>query len=47
MDVKFIVCQMTMDVMNMTKDEFVEGIEVAGAASFIHFASDADISLTF
>jgi predicted peroxiredoxin len=38
---------MTMDVMNLEKDDFVEGIEVGGAASFIEFAKDADISLTF
>lgn len=47
MDVKLIACQMTMDVMNLEKDVFVDGIEVAGAASFIHFASDANITLTF
>ncbi len=47
MGVKLIACQMTMDVMGLDKDEFVDGIEVAGAASFIHFASDANISLTF
>jgi len=38
---------MTMDVMELEKDAFVDGIEVAGAASFIHYASDADITLTF
>ncbi|QQK76685.1 DsrE/DsrF/DrsH-like family protein [Salicibibacter cibarius] len=47
MDVKMIGCQMTMDVMNLEKDDFVDGIEVGGAASFIEFAKDADISLTF
>ncbi|MHA6252710.1 DsrE/DsrF/DrsH-like family protein [Oceanobacillus sp. CAU 1775] len=47
MGVKLIACQMTMDVMELDKDAFVDGIEVAGAASFIHFASDANITLTF
>ncbi|SFD44761.1 Peroxiredoxin family protein [Lentibacillus persicus] len=47
MGVKMIGCQMTMDVMNLEKDDFVDGIEVGGAASFIEFAKDADISLTF
>lgn len=47
MGVKMLACQMTMDVMELEKDEFVDGIEVAGAASFIHYASDADITLTF
>ncbi|MGG5254266.1 DsrE/DsrF/DrsH-like family protein [Neobacillus sp. SM06] len=45
--VKMIACQMTMDVMNLEKDHFVDGIEVGGAASFLHFASDADITLSF
>lgn len=47
MGVKIIACQMTMDVMSLDKDQFVDGIEVGGAASFIHYASDANISLTF
>ncbi len=45
--VKMIACQMTMDVMNLEKEHFVDGIEVGGAASFLHFASDADITLSF
>jgi peroxiredoxin family protein len=42
-----IACQMTMDVMTLEKEHFVDGIDVGGAASFLHFASDADITLTF
>src|SRR5699024_7632500 len=47
MGVKMIGCQMTMDVMGLDKDACVEGIEVGGAAAFIDFAEDADMSLTF
>ncbi|GAA0502588.1 DsrE/DsrF/DrsH-like family protein [Salinibacillus aidingensis] len=47
MNVKMIGCQMTMDVMNLDKDQFVDGVEVGGAASFIDFAKDADMTLTF
>lgn len=47
MGVKLIACQMTMDVMSLDKDEFVEGIDVAGAATFIEFAQDANITLSF
>ena len=47
MGVKMIACQMTMDVMTLEKEHFVEGIDVGGAASFLHFASDADVTLTF
>ncbi len=47
LDVKFIACQMTMDVMGLEKDAFVDGIEVGGAVTFLAFAKDADVSLTF
>ncbi|BAU28074.1 peroxiredoxin family protein [Aneurinibacillus soli] len=47
MGVKFIACQMTMDVMNLKKEDFVEGVEVGGAVTFLDFAYDADVSLTF
>lgn len=47
MGVTFIGCQMTMDVMGLEKDDFVDGVEVGGAATFIEFAQDADINLTF
>jgi peroxiredoxin family protein len=45
--VKIIACQMTMDVMSLDKDQFIEGIEVGGAATFLDFAYDAEVSLTF
>jgi len=47
LNVKLIACQMTMDVMSLEKDAFVEGIEVAGAATFIEYGMDANITLTF
>ncbi len=43
--VKFIGCQMTMDVFGLTKDDFIDGVEVGGAATFLEFAADADVSL--
>jgi peroxiredoxin family protein len=46
-DVKFIGCQMTMDVLGMEKEAFVDGIEVGGAVTFLEFAKDADVTLTF
>ncbi|QUG43440.1 DsrE/DsrF/DrsH-like family protein [Psychrobacillus sp. INOP01] len=47
MDVKFIGCQMTMDVMGFEIEDFVDGIEVGGAVTFLEFAKDADVTLTF
>ncbi|OHR67341.1 sulfur reduction protein DsrE [Bacillus sp. HMSC76G11] len=47
MGVTFIGCQMTMDVMGLEKEDFVDGIEVGGAVTFLEFAKDAEITLTF
>ncbi|GGJ10515.1 NADH dehydrogenase [Alicyclobacillus cellulosilyticus] len=45
--VKLIACQMTMDVMNLKKEDFIDGVEVGGAATFLDFAYDADVTLAF
>jgi peroxiredoxin family protein len=47
MGVRIIACQMTMDVIGLEKEHFVEGTEVGGAATFLDFAFDADVSLAF
>ena len=47
MGVKIIACQMTMDVMNLKKEDFIDGIEVGGAVTFLDFAKDANVTLTF
>ena len=43
--VKLIGCQMTMDVMGVKKEDLIEGVEVCGAAAFLEYAVDADITL--
>jgi peroxiredoxin family protein len=43
--VKLIGCQMTMDVFGFQVDEFVDGVDVGGAATFLEFAAEADIQL--
>jgi peroxiredoxin family protein len=43
--VKFIACEMTMSMFELDRSEFIEGIEFGGAATFIDFAGDAEISL--
>jgi len=45
MDVKMIGCQMTMDVFGFKKEEFIDEAEIGGAATFLEFASDANVSL--
>ncbi len=44
-EVKMIACQMTVDLFEFNKDDFVSGIEYAGAAAFFEFAGEADICL--
>lgn len=43
--VRMIGCQMTMDVMGVKETDLIEGVELGGAASFLEFAKDADITL--
>ncbi|GKV69274.1 hypothetical protein NCCP2716_17720 [Sporosarcina sp. NCCP-2716] len=45
--VQFIACQMTMDVMGLAETDFVDGISVGGAVTFLEFAKEADVTLTF
>lgn len=45
--VKMIACQMTMDVMGVKKEDLIDGIEVGGAATFLEFAGEDAIALTF
>ena len=44
-DVKLIGCQMTVDLFDFQKSDFIEQTEFGGAATFLGFAGDADISL--
>jgi len=42
---KLIGCQMTMDVFGFSQVDFVEGVDIGGAATFLEFAADSDIQL--
>jgi peroxiredoxin family protein len=43
--VKLIACQMTVDLFDFKQDDFIEGIELGGAATFFEFAGNSDVSL--
>lgn len=45
--VRIIACQMTVDAMGLEKEHFIDGIELAGAAAFLDFAFDAQVTLNF
>ena len=44
-DIKMIACQMTIDLFEFKKSEFIDGIEYGGAATFLEFAGEADVTL--
>jgi peroxiredoxin family protein len=44
-EVKFIACQMTVDLFEFQKSDFIEGIEYGGAATFMKFAGESDVCL--
>lgn len=44
-DVKFIACQMTVDLFEFSKSDFIDGIEYGGAATFMKFAGESDVCL--
>ncbi len=43
--VKLIACQMTMDVLGFKREDLLDEVEVAGAATFLAFASGAHTTL--
>jgi peroxiredoxin family protein len=45
--VKLIACEMTMNVLGIKREELIDGVTVAGAASFLSFASENAITLAF
>ena len=44
-EVKFIACQMTVDLFDFSKSDFIDGIEYGGAATFMKFAGETDVCL--
>ncbi len=44
-EVRLIACQMTVDLFEMDTNDFIGGIEYAGAARFFEFAGETDICL--
>jgi peroxiredoxin family protein len=43
--VRFVACQMTMEVFGFERKDFIDGVEYAGAAMYLEHAAEADISL--
>jgi len=43
--VKFVVCQMTVELFGFNHEDFVEGMDYVGAASFLPVAQKSDVCL--
>ena len=43
--VRFVACDMTMNMFDLAYEDLIEEVTVGGAATFIDYASEADISL--
>jgi peroxiredoxin family protein len=44
-DVKFVACQMTVDLFEFQKSDFIDNMEYGGAATFMKFAGESDVCL--
>ena len=43
--VEFIACQMSMDVMGITREELIDGVNVGGVATYLERAEEANVNL--
>ncbi|KLU72247.1 MAG: hypothetical protein RHS_1874 [Robinsoniella sp. RHS] len=43
--IKLVACTMSMDVMGITREELIDGVEMAGVASYLGDAEEANVNL--
>ncbi|MCT4508081.1 MAG: CoA-disulfide reductase [Tepidibacter sp.] len=43
--VKIVACSMSMDVMGLKEEEFIDGVEIGGVASYLGAAEDSGLNL--
>ncbi|MBM4135667.1 MAG: hypothetical protein FJ241_02430 [Nitrospira sp.] len=43
--VKFVACRMTVDMMGLTQDDFIEGVKIQAAEEFLKYAKDCKLCL--
>ncbi|WP_427339921.1 CoA-disulfide reductase [Caloranaerobacter sp. DY30410] len=43
--VRLVACNMSMDVMGITKEELIDGVEIGGVASFLGAAEESNVNL--
>lgn len=43
--IRIVACNMSMDVMGITRDELIDGVEVGGVASYLGAAEESNVNL--
>lgn len=44
-EVKFVACQMSIDLLGLKQEEFIEGVEFGGVAAYLADASEGNVNL--
>jgi peroxiredoxin family protein len=45
MGVKVVACSMSMELMGIKKEEFIEGVEIGGVASYLGSTENSGLNL--
>lgn len=43
--IRFVACQMSMDIMGVSKEELIDGVEIGGVATYMEAAANSNINL--
>ncbi len=43
--IRFVACNMSMDVMGISREELIEGIEIGGVATYLSSANKSNVNL--
>jgi peroxiredoxin family protein len=43
--IRIVACQMSMDLMGITKEELIDGVEIGGVATYLDAADDSNVNL--
>lgn len=43
--IRLVACTMSMDIMGITKEELLDGVEYAGVASYLGDAEESNVNL--
>jgi peroxiredoxin family protein len=44
-EIRMVACTTSMDVLGLSKDELIDGVEFAGVATYFDYADDANVNL--